>query len=189
MDTFLRDTSMLNRIATTVLLLTICCRVLTGIAQDQEFGSGSFAGYDVYIPAPGPSINLTDRVGWLRVSTPPSQKFDHWTDVDNAPQLRRNLTMGDWQLETSMEVIYATGPEFHSGLIVYFSRYDLFYWGFNGGYSTLKLSRSGQGGLISTAYSGGTAVQLRVRKVGTTYYFDYKALGDPDWTQAGSQTT
>jgi hypothetical protein len=152
---------------------------------DEEFTTGSFVGYTKYIPVTGPSINLTDHHEWLRMYTPATKKFNHWTNLDEAPQLRRSVPPGDWQIEALVDLIYFKGTSFQTGLMIYFSRYDIIYWGFYREKNVLNMSKSGSSTLISANYNGGRQVELRIRKVGTTYYFDYRKPGDPSWIQAG----
>ncbi|MBN2001423.1 putative Ig domain-containing protein [candidate division KSB1 bacterium] len=158
-------------------------------AVDEEFVSGSFSGYTVYLPAAGAYWSQSERTGYARVVCPSSAKYDHWYAVDNAPQLRRPLSGGDWQISTKCEMTSVGGTKFQIGLLVYFSQYDVFYWGFSESLTTLKMSRTSYHGLISVGYTGGNSVELRIRKVGTTYYFDYRAPGSTTWITAGSNTT
>jgi hypothetical protein len=155
---------------------------------DEEFITTSLHGYNIYIPMVGPEITSSERVGWLRFDVPAQGVYDHWSNADAAPQLRKAIEPGNWEIETRLELAEVGGGSFHTGLLVYFSRYDLFYWGFNSDINTIKLSRSGSGGLIDKTYSGGNAVDLRIRKTGQTYQFDYKAPSATDWIAAGSRT-
>ncbi len=156
---------------------------------DTEFVSGSFNGYTVYEPAPGAYWSPSERAGYARVVCPSSSRYDHWKSVDNAPQLRRPVGGGDWQISTLCELTDFGGNKFHTGLMVYFSRYDVFYWGYTESAGVLKMSRTGDHGLISVNYTGGNAIELRIKKIGNTYYFDYRAPGAPSWTTAGSRST
>ncbi len=157
---------------------------------DEEFVTGSLAGYTLDLPLAGPDVNATERAGWCRFDLPSTSAFDHWSNKDNAPQLRRNLPSGDWQIQTRCELINASGGKFQTGLLVHFSRYDLLYWGFDGSAASIKLTRSGTHdiGIITTNYAGGNVVDLRIRKIGTTYFFDYKSPAASQWTTAGQYT-
>ena len=155
---------------------------------DEEFITTSLHGYNRYIPLAGPEITSSERIGWLRIDVPAQGIYDHWTNADFAPQLRKVVTPGDWEMQTRCELTEVGDSSFHVGLLVYFSQYDLYYWGFNGDTHTLKLSRSGSGGLINTAYGGGNIVDLRIIKSAQTYQFSYKSPAAADWTIAGNQT-
>ncbi len=82
------------------------------------------------MPKAGPTHSLTDSVGNFRLSVPVSDTFRHWNNVDEAPQLRRDQSDGDWEAKTKLSLVaYTSGANFHTGLLVYFSQYDAYYWG------------------------------------------------------------
>jgi C1A family cysteine protease len=154
---------------------------------DEEFHTGSLAGYTSYIPIAGPTITsgINDQ---LRITVPNTRAFDHWTSVDAAPQLRRPLDTADWAIETKVKIVSASSSAYHAGLLVYFSQYDLYYWGYNAGTGYIKLSLTGTNGIISKSYTGGTTVELRIEKSGNTYTFKYRKPGVLAWSLGGSQT-
>ncbi|MBN1999147.1 choice-of-anchor D domain-containing protein [candidate division KSB1 bacterium] len=156
---------------------------------DEEFTTGSLGGYKVLITKPGPEIETKSVPGYVRMSLPADDSFDHWKNTNSAPQLRRSACPGDWTIETKLKLTETTGTCFHTGLIVYFSVLDIYYWGFNGNEKTLKLSRTGNGNLIKETYKGGTEVELRIRKEDTVFYFEYRSPGEEKWIECGSQTT
>jgi hypothetical protein len=127
-------------------------------------------------------------VDQLRIIVPNTRAFDHWTSVDAAPQLRRPLDLADWTVETKVKIISASSTAYHVGLLVYFSQYDLYYWGYNVGAGYIKLSLTGTNGVISKSYTGGTTVELRIEKVGNTYTFKYRKPGVLTWSFGGTQT-
>ncbi len=159
----------------------------TDASPDEEFNS--LAGYSTCVPLAGPELSVSERPGWLRVDCPADRPYDHWRNKDEAPQVRRPLDTENWQMETSLFLQHISGECFHCGLCVYFSRYDLFYWGFNRGTHQLMLSRTGKGRLIVENTTAGPGVELRVRKLQETYYFDYRPTGESVWINAGSCTT
>jgi hypothetical protein len=154
---------------------------------DQEFTTGSLAGYTSYIPVAGPTIT-SGVVDQLRITVPNTRAFDHWTSVDAASQLRRPLDLTDWTVETKVKIVSASNTAYHVGFLVYFSQYDLYYWGYNVGTGYIKLSLTGTNGVISKAYTGGTTVELRIEKVGNTYTFKYRKPGVLTWSLGGTQT-
>ncbi|MBN2001422.1 putative Ig domain-containing protein, partial [candidate division KSB1 bacterium] len=152
---------------------------------DEEFDI-SLSNYVKYIPNSGPEMSIREREGFMRLQVPSSSVYDHWTSKDLAPQLQRPVENEDWIVETRMELTQVSGIKYHAGLMVWFSQYDLFYWGFTENTGTLYMSRSGSHGLLTAAFTGGSVVDLRIRREGPIYYFDYKAPGDLDWITAGS---
>jgi hypothetical protein len=156
---------------------------------DEEFATGTLNNYIQYVPVAGPVISATAIPGYLRISTPSTASYDHWVTTDRAPQLRRTLTAANWEVSTKVKLVVFAGRYFFTGLIVYFSKNDVYYWGFNDSNKTLRLSRTGQSGLINVAYSSGVEVELRIRKIGSDYHFEYRSPGATAWIDAGTQTT
>ncbi len=165
---------------------TISIKPASGV--DEEFTTGSLDGYTVDIPKPGPEISAATVPGHVRFTVPDEEKYDHWRNINNAPQLRRSICPGDWTLETKAKCVNTTGGRFHTGLMVYFSHLDLYYWGFNGNTNTLKLSRTGKGNLVREKYQGGDSVELRIRREDNDLYFDYREPGKETWIEAGTRT-
>jgi len=151
---------------------------------DEEFTTNTLEGYTVYIPEPGPEFTLSERPGYLRMKVPTAGIYDHWTNVDKAPQIRRGIIGEDWQVETKVELISVTGDAFHIGLMVYFSKFDIYYWGYYTSSDQLRLERSGENGIIDV-FNVSSEVELRIRKEGEEYHFEYKEIGSVEWIEAG----
>lgn len=139
-------------------------------------------------PKAGPTYSLSINPGWLRMSVPNTTTFDHWTTVNHAPKLITPVTSGDWSVETKYNLAaFTSGANFHAGLMVYFGPNSIYYWGPYQG-TNLRLEKSGQLSLLNVNYGSMTGF-LRIRKIGTTYYFDYKANEGDTWVNAGSHST
>jgi len=84
---------------------------------------------------------------------------------------------------------YKLGDTFHTGLMVGFSKYDLYYWGFFQNHQDVNLSLSRSGGLdssFSVSYNNPEVI-LRIRKDGNNYHFEYKAKENSPWKLLKSQ--
>ena len=154
------------------------------------FGSSTLGNdWEAYVPVSGPTYSLTARSGYLRLSATSGTAYDHWTAADSALQIRTVASMtetiaGDWSLETKLGLTtYTTDQPFQTGLMIYFGQYDIAYWGPHGG-TRLRLERSGEAGILQVDNTA-TTVWLRVRKVGTSYVFEYKTSANGDWVTAG----
>ncbi len=140
-----------------------------------------------YVPLTGPTYSLSSSPGCLRWTVPNNQAYDHWTSVDHAPQFQRtDMGSADWLIEARIRLVSNQGTAFHAGLLVWFSQFDAYYWGFNQG-TNLQLDRSGSANLVS-ATNTSPVVSLRIEKSGTTYTFSYRRPGELAWTTAGTQT-
>lgn len=166
---------------------TFTLRVRPESQIDEEFDT-SLDNYVVDIPKAGPSFDLNDRPGFLRLDVPSGETYHHWTGKDDAPQLRRELTLDNWEVETQLELDAYSGNKFIIGLEVYFSETDIFYFGYNFDTNVIKLFRTGEGQFASLYYYGGNTVQLRIRKVNSAYYFEYKAVSESSWSNAVTLT-
>lgn len=147
--------------------------------------------WEWYAPFPGASFSLDSSPApfprTLTLENPSSQDFDHWTTADRAPQLRRDVS-GDFTLETRMTMeAFTVGRNFHSGLMVGFGQFDVFYWGFHRG-TDLRMERTGNSNLANVSYSS-PSVWLRVVKTGDTYSFEYRAQESDPWTVGATRTT
>jgi len=154
------------------------------------FGSSTLGNdWEAYVPVSEPTYSLTARSGYLRLSATSGTPYDHWTAADSALQIRTVGSMtetiaGDWSLETKLDLTtYTTDQPFQTGLMVYFGQYDIAYWGPHGG-TRLRLERSGEAGILQVDNTA-TTVWLRVRKVGTSYVFEYETSANGDWVTAG----
>jgi glucose/arabinose dehydrogenase/PKD repeat protein len=152
----------------------------------------SSKAWEWYAPLPGPSLALPFAPAHfpldLAVPNALSVPYNHSPTIDRAPQLRRtDMGAGNWTLETRVTLSsFVSAQLFHSGLMVGFGPYDLFYWGFYRG-TNLRLERTGASNLLNVM-SAATTLSLRVVKTGSTYSFEYRAADASPWTVAGTQT-
>lgn len=155
--------------------------------SDDYSSTALTSSWTHYVPLAGPTYTLTSSPGCFRWSVPNDRAYDHWTSVDQAPQLQRT-DMGslDWTIETRVRLVSNAGTAFHAGLLVSFSQFDSYYWGFNQG-TNLQLDRSGSANLVSAANTS-PVVWLRIEKSGATYKFLYRRPGETAWTTAGTLT-
>jgi hypothetical protein len=155
------------------------------LAPADHFSASTInAAWTQYVPASGPSWSVTANPGVMRLTIPNTQAYDHWTSVDNAPQLQRSdMGSADWDIQTKLTLVSNPGGNFQTGLMVYFSRYDLFYWGFDNG-TSLQLDRSGAAGLIKVPNTA-TTVWLRIQCIGSSYLFYHKTASGDLWTFDG----
>lgn len=147
--------------------------------------------WEWYTTVPGASFTLDESPApfprTLTVANPASPNYDHWTTNDRAPQLRRTVS-GDFVLETRIKMqTFEPGKNFHTGLMVGFGQFDLFYWGFYRG-TPLRFERTGNGNLATVSYADST-VSLRVVKTGDDYSFEYRAQETDPWTVGATRTT
>jgi hypothetical protein len=136
-------------------------------------------------PLAGPAYSFTG--GNLRMALPNSSAYDNWDFIDQSPKLMRtDMGGGDWTIETRMNLSsYTVGNNFHGGLAVRFGTNNYFLWGNLKG-NALEFSRSGYAALAAVTPYTNSAVSLRIRKVGTRYYVDYKQNPGDAWINAGS---
>lgn len=160
-------------------------------SQAWEFNNPPLdSNLDSYIPKAGPSFSLSLNPGYLRMILPTFQIFDHWTHADNAPQLRFAAPSGDWELSTRLRVLTPLGDaNYHTGLMVAFSKLDLMYWGIYRG-NEIRLERSGsRPGISASLTHAATEVELQIAKRGTTYAFSYRPAGNDVWELIGNYTS
>lgn len=132
--------------------------------------------------ATSPKIYLLNNS--LRIEVPDSTTYNHWSNVDRAPQLRYNIGPGDWSIETELRVSDYRATH-HAGLMVYFEEDDIIYWGLHNGMGRehLKIERSGEGSLGERAgIWTRDKVYLKITKAGTEYSFFYKDRDSSIWT-------
>jgi YD repeat-containing protein len=148
---------------------------------------------ETYQPKANSTISLTASPGKLRLSVPNTATYNHYSSVDEAPQVRTTSAIagslaGDWTIETKVNLSsYTPGSNFLTGLMVYFGQYDAAYFGPYRG-THLRVTRSdGVTTPIDTAFTGSEA-WLRVRKTGTTYTFEYRSSENSAWLSAGTKT-
>ena len=143
----------------------------------EELEGNVYVSYDW---ARKPKIYL--ETGNLKMVVSDLVAYDHWNNVDRAPQLQYSVGPGDWSMETRVRLSDGGGTH-HAGLMVYFSENDIIYWGpYNAGSGEcLRIERSGKKSLGETGLSG-YPVHLKITKRGTEYDFFYKARTYDDWT-------
>jgi hypothetical protein len=168
----------------------------TQVTCNTEFSGPQLdSTFTPYVPKPGPTFSLTANPGRLRLDIPSNiatvgVSFDHWTNADEAPQLRCAAPSGNWEMTTRLKVLSPTDQQdYHIGLMVVFSRFDLFYWGIYRG-EEIRLEKSGTQGVLRTPLTiNATAeIELMIAKEGNTYSFSYRAAGTNTWTLVGRQT-
>ena len=128
---------------------------------------------------------LSFASGKLRIEVTDATTYDHWNNVDRAPQLRYSPGSGDWTIETSVTVSDTTGWDstHHAGLMVRFSDDDIFYFGLysRGHGENVSIERSVDGNIwnLRTALH---QVYLKIEKVGNNYKFYSKFRPENSWT-------
>ncbi|MBN1419547.1 MAG: hypothetical protein JXP34_12285 [Planctomycetes bacterium] len=151
-----------------------------------------------------------DETTWWRMAIPTlgtgNVAFDHWTTVDNGVQLRHAIDPAVDQLEFVVETRMRLDPgtalpegnAFHVGLMLYFSQYNILYFGPGQlraatGWNIL-LERSGVQNILGTYapnLRAGVPVRLRIeRKCETTYNFFWldESAETPEWEYIASYT-
>lgn len=123
--------------------------------------------------------------GKLRIEVTDATTYDHWNNVDRAPQLRYSPGSGDWTMETSVMVSdrYGSDTTHHAGLMVRFSNDDIVYFGlFSWGLGeNVCIQRSGYG-MIDYHRVSTDQIYLKIEKTGNTYKFYSKTRPDYSWT-------
>lgn len=135
-------------------------------------------------PKAGPTYSLTARPSWFRISL--SGVFDQWVSVAESPKLLRNNPSGDWTIETRLNMTtYTPGANFHIGLAIWFSQFNVLNFGPRSGSNRLAYEQSGVDHTQTPDMGAGyfENVYLRIRKVGTVYYFDYKINDGDSWSE------
>ena len=90
------------------------------------------------------------------------------------------MGMGDWSIETSIDITDITTPNLNQfNLMVSFDRYDQLWMGFTSD-GSLRIERTTDGTFAQT--SATLPLTLRIDKSGTQYDFWYKTLVDGQWT-------
>jgi CSLREA domain-containing protein len=130
-----------------------------------------------YVPKYGPTNMLYNG---FTITLPETQSYEHWTDVDDAPQLRRtDLGDGDWAIETHLTEINSLSGAYWAGLMIGFDRYDQIWFGLNNnGY--LGTIRVGDGYVVQIVET--VPLYLRVEKHGESYTFMYRKNPAVAWT-------
>lgn len=147
----------------------------------DEFDDASLApGWEWYAPLEGPTYSLDN--GLFSMHLPAFSGFEHWVDVDNAPQLRRtDLGEGNWAIETQLDGINAApDAAYWVALEAGFDQYDQLWFGMldNG---SLGAIRVGEGGSFIEKPES-LPIILRVEKEGESYTFECRHDPDEAWT-------
>ncbi len=147
------------------------------------------AAWSFYVPGAGATESFDVAGYWTLEMETTSTIFDHWTTVDNAPALYLDIPSAnqgdDFFIETHLVLEGPASGNFHGAIVVYFSQFNVFYWGpYMGAY--LRVEKSGQNGLIDTTYYDD--VYLRIERTGSTYRFLYTTDPTSDWILAGTLT-
>jgi hypothetical protein len=174
-----------NQVGSDADLVTITSTAQQSI--NAEFNSSTLdAAVSTYIPKAGPTFDLTANPGHLRLDLPGNTAFDHWTGVDEAPQLRLTAPTGNWEMTTKLRVLRpTTNANYHAALMVVFSRFDLFYWGIYQS-AEIRMERSGSQGVFANRLSNPSSqIELLIAKNGSEYSFSYRLEGSSTWTEVG----
>ncbi|MBI4603814.1 MAG: PKD domain-containing protein [Planctomycetes bacterium] len=186
------------------------------LIHDDEFDEDPRENLDfweLYEPQTGITYSLVDLdldggSRWWRMDVPLTgdlgRNFDTWSTVDYAPQLRRVVddAEADFLIETRVRIDPETPPpaadEFLSGLLLYFSTFDIIHWNIGqertiaGQRTNLFLERSGINNMAHGLVNGllqGVPVRLRIEKRCHHYAFLYQGDEDAEWTLAGTYET
>jgi len=181
-------------------VLHVCLRVVFMIAVSASVAGGAqFSFRDVfngakdpawnfYVPLAGPTESFDPAGFWTLEMPTTTTVFDHWSSVDNAPALYVDIPSAnqadDFFIETHLIWDGPGSGNFHGVIVVYFSRYNTFYWGPYMS-TNLRVEKSGQNALIDRAYST-RDVYLRIERTGNTYDFLYSSDPTSGWTSAGT---
>ncbi len=129
---------------------------------------------------PGSTSSYTISNGSFNLKSAKSN--DQWVNIDKAPRILKTQPAAPWTIET--RVLSNNGnANTHGGLVIFKDAQNWLGWG-QVSNSSLEASGiinntfTGQFGKMATKYN-----YLRIRKVGTTYYFDASANGI-NWTNA-----
>jgi hypothetical protein len=145
----------------------------------EDFSAGTLgSGWTWSDPGGSASYQLSG--GGFNLATPGGN--DQWIGVDAAPRLLKNRPGGDWTVETRVTTNNTAGTIF-GGLTIFADASNWLIWGQLGG-GSLEAS-----GLINNAPTQPISTMatqynyLRIRKTGTSYYFDASADGR-NWNNA-----
>lgn len=156
------------------------------IEMDDFDGQSLNGDWTWYVPKSGPTYSLSTVPGSFRMSLPAFESFEHWGEVDEAPQLRRSdLGSGDWAIETQLENIDATDAGYWAALEVGFDQFDQIWYGMaDDGY--LKAYRLSEGEYAAMGQN--LPLILRLEKHGEEYIFKYRQDPNEAWTALAPKT-
>ncbi|MDD5147333.1 MAG: DUF2961 domain-containing protein [Candidatus Daviesbacteria bacterium] len=139
---------------------------------------------------------------YYHINLPYGYVFDYITGTNNSVTLYHPSPFLDWTIETSLDTFGNFAK--HAGIAVSFGKtvWDTYLYGVWCGYldevlgSACRIrvdNANSTLNLLSTSFTGayGIAghVQLKVRKISDTYYFDYRLNNSSDFTNLGSLKT
>ncbi len=135
-----------------------------------------------------PGLTIGDD--WISLSVSDAATYDHWNNTDTAPQLQYDIGRGDWEIKASVDLLTTSGKH-HAGLMVYFSQYDILYFGpYHGGSDEdgdsdeeLRIQRSGRDDLWREESWGSSLAHLKIERDGTRYTFFAKKLNADPWEE------
>jgi hypothetical protein len=138
-----------------------------------------------YLPVIGPTYSLSTNPGSLELAIPPGA--NHWTDLDNAPELRRSdMGNGDWNIETHIALDDSNSSDgYDINLVVGFDRYDQLWLSVTSN-QRLRVTRVGEGDSASTDIS--LPVSLRIEKRGPNFEFKYMENDATDWSNLDTRS-
>lgn len=149
-------------------------------------------GWRWIAPIPGPTYSLTERPGFLRVRIPQREGgYDIWLGRESAPRLLREVSEGDWEVESRIELVESS-PEsnFHIALAAFPSEKFYIGWGLFQGYELWNMEKPeiwleypGRGRIL-TAPLEGRATTLALRKRGKRYFCLMKK--GEEWVEVGN---
>jgi hypothetical protein len=154
--------------------------------DDRFAGQRLIPLWESYLPKKGATAQLT--ANGLELETPATGTYNHWTNVDSAPQVRMDAPNGDFTLETEIPLSGLPKGNYHAGLFVMFGKNDLYEWGVYQNSTQLKAERSGSPKTLTTIPTA-KSISLRIRKFGSVYYFLYKTPSATNWRSAFSERT
>lgn len=177
-----------------VLCALLPAAPLQALIDDFEEDPTTSPDWEYYEPLLGATTSTED--GFFRFTFPFGLAMDHWLTVDNAVQLRRSDMPEDFIIETRVYFVGAGDPEFplwpppnepyQTGLMVHFSRFDVFQFGMYRG-TGLYVERSGQNGLC-VVDPGLQELSLQIKKTGTLYSFSWRETDGDPWNLLCTQT-
>jgi CSLREA domain-containing protein len=150
------------------------------VLRDDFNGPNLTPGWDWYVPVNGPTYSLSG--GLLHIDLPAYGSYEHWTDTDNAPQLRRtDMGNQDWAIEAQLDSA-SLAPDagyWVAGLEVGFDQYNQLWAG-----------EENDGQILTNQVGSQPAFEIqdsqlplivRLEKHGEEYTFKYKHNVNDSW--------
>ena len=128
--------------------------------------------------------------GKLTIAVDSHNNYDHWTDADRAPQLRRtHPATVSFIIETRLSLIDpvpVAGSRFHVGLELVFDQFEVYNFGLSSS-TAVSLRRTGGPPALTVPYSD-PSVSLRIEKQGSILNFSYRAQDSDPWIGLANNT-